>query len=72
MAAVALADQSFLLGLDRIWLLQYQQADNDDYLLCGVRAAEKSWFSSRSKLPEHRGPQPWDRMSGIRLPGSNP
>ena len=57
MTAVALADQPFLLGPDRIQLPRYPQADNDEYLLFSVRAAEESWFSSRFKLPEHRGPQ---------------
>ena len=53
MTAVALADQPFLLGPDRIQLPRYPQADNDEYLVCGVRAAKKSWCGSRFELPEH-------------------
>ena len=72
MAAGGLAGQTSLPSPDGIGLPRYPQADNDEYLLFSVRAAEESWFSSRFKLPEHRGPQSSDRMSGTRLPGSNP
>ena len=43
---MALADQPFLLGPDQIQLPRYPQADKEDNLLCGVRAAEKSCFGS--------------------------
>lgn len=56
MAAGALTGQTSLLSPDRIGLPRYPQADNDDYLLCGVKAAEKSWFG---RCQNTRGPGPF-------------
>ena len=41
MTAVALAGQSSLLWPDRIQLPRYPQVDDENYLLFGVKAAER-------------------------------
>ena len=50
------AGRTSLPGARQIRPPRHQQADNDEYLLFGIRAVEKSWFDSRFKLSEHREP----------------